>query len=70
MKGLRNLFRLKKSVKEGTIRYIIKLFELKENYYKPVRGGNFYRNNYNEYKGNSDRNKTQTIKEYPEEITP
>ena len=34
-----------------------KLFE-QEDYYKPVRVGNFYSNNYIKYKSNDDRNKT------------
>ena len=53
---------------DRTIRDLRNLFEQKENYYKPVRVGNFHWNNYIEYKGNSDRNKTLSIKEYLDEI--
>ena len=35
-----------------------------ENYYKPVRVGNFWSNNYIEYKSNGDKNKTLSVKEY------
>ena len=46
-----NLFRLKKTVKDRTIRDIKNLFEHKEeDYYKPVREGNISNNNYTEYK--------------------
>ena len=33
------------------------LFGQEERYYKPVKVGNFYTNNYIEYKSNSDENK-------------
>ena len=50
---MRNLFRLKKEnegIKDIIIRDIKKLFEQQEeDYHKPVRVGNFYRNNYIEY---------------------
>ena len=51
-KDIRNLFRLKKEVKVINVialRNIKKLFEYekgKENYYKPIRVNNFWRNNY------------------------
>ena len=35
-----------------------------EDYYKPVRVGNFWSNNYIEYESNGERNKTLSIKEY------
>ena len=38
------------------------LFEQgKENYYKPVRAGNFWTRNYIEYESNRNRNKTLSI---------
>ena len=45
-----------------------KLFEKEEDYCKPVRVGNFYRNNYTEYENIGNRNKTLSIKEYLDEI--
>ena len=51
IKGMRNLFRLKKE-------NIKNLFEHEEkDYYKPVRVGNFWSNNYIEYKSKGDRKK-------------
>ena len=35
----------------------------KEDYYKPIRVGNFYSSNYIEYESNGDRNKTLSVKE-------
>ena len=35
-----------------------------KDYYKPVRVGNFWRNNYIEYECNKDRNKTLSVQEY------
>ena len=61
---------MKKS-KTEQIRDIRNPFKLKnedENYYKPKRIGNFYSKNYIEYEGNSDRNKTLSIKEYLDKI--
>ena len=53
IKGIRNLFRLKKEIKDTVLRNINKLFEYEkeeENYYKPVRVHNFWNNNYIKYK--------------------
>ena len=41
-----------------------------EDYYKPVRIGNFWSNNYTEYKSNGDRNKTLSVEEYLDNIRP
>ena len=41
-----------------------------DNYYKPVRVGTLYGNNYIEYKSNGDRNKILSVKEYLDEIKP
>ena len=47
------------------------LFEHEEqNYYKPLTVGNFWSNNYIEYGNNGDRNKTLSIEEYLNKITP
>ena len=35
-----------------------------EGYYKLVRIGNFWSNNYVEYESNSDRNKTLSVEKY------
>ena len=42
---------------------LIALFQ-QEDYYKPMRVCNFWRNNYIEYDSNDDRNKILSIKEY------
>ena len=52
IKDIRNLFRLKKEnkvIKDRNLRDIRNLFEHEgENYYKPLRVSNFWRNNYTE----------------------
>ena len=48
VKNARNLFRPKK-VKDKTIRDLKNLFKQEEDYYKPVKVGNFSSNNYIEY---------------------
>ena len=40
----------------------------KEDYYKQVRLGGFWNNNYIEYENNDDRNKTLLIEEYLNKI--
>ena len=37
--------------------------EEEKNYYKPVRVGNFWSNNYIEYESNGDRNKALSVEE-------
>ena len=44
--------------------------EEEENYYKPLRVGNFWNNNYIEYESNRDRNKTVSVEEYLNKIRP
>ena len=46
------------------------LFEHEEQFYKAVRVGNFWSDNYNEYKSNGDRNKTLSVEEYLDKIRP
>ena len=41
-----------------------------ENCYKPVKVNNFWNNNYIEYEGNSDRNKTISVEEHLNNIRP
>ena len=62
IKNIRNLFKLKKerkAIKYRTIRDIKTLFEQQEEYYyKSVRVGNLWNNNYIEYESSGDRKKT------------
>ena len=52
-------------IKDRVIRDISNIFvHEQEDYYKPRSVGNFWSNNYIEYKCNGDRNKTLTIEEY------
>ena len=71
---MRNLFRLKKEnegIKDRLIRDNKNLFEHEEkNYYKPVRLGNSWSENYTEYESNSDRNKTLSVEWYLDKIRP
>ena len=54
-----------RAIEEKVLIDISNLFEQeKEGYYKPIRVGNFYNNNYIKYKSNGDRNKTLSIEEY------
>ena len=51
IKDIRNLFRLEKKIKTIKDRILTEIknlfeYEEKENYYKPVRESNFWRNNY------------------------
>ena len=68
IKDMRNVFRLKEeiqAIKDRIIRYIRNLFQQeKEDYYKPVRVGNFWSRKYIEYQSNEDRSKTPSIKVY------
>ena len=52
------------------IRDIRNLFEEQEDYYIPVRVGNFLSNNYIEFKNNGDRNKALLVEEYLNKIRP
>ena len=61
----------KKVIKDRILKDIRNLFEHEEeDYYKPVRVGNFWSNNYMEYKSNDDRNKTLSVEEYINKIKP
>ena len=69
IEDIRNLFRLEKEnkvIKDRILRDIRNFFENEEeeNYYKPVRGVNFWSKNYIEYKSNDDRNETLSVEEY------
>ena len=69
IKGITNLFRLKKKeIKGRIIRDIRNLFDHKEeDYYKSVRVRNFWSNNYIEHKSKGDR-KTLSVEEYLHKI--
>ena len=45
------------AIKDRILRDINTLFEKEDDYYKPVRMGNFWNNSYIEYESNGDRNK-------------
>ena len=72
VRNIKNLLRLKKekkAIENRIVRYIRKLFEHKEElYYKPVRVGNFWSNNYIEYESNGDRYKILSVEEYLNKI--
>ena len=68
---MRNIFRLKKeneAIKDRLTRDIRVLFDQEEDYYKPVRVGDFWSENYIEYGSNEDRNKTLSTEEYLNKI--
>ena len=54
------------AIKDRIIRDVETFFEQEEDYYKPVRAGNFWNSNYIKYESNGDRNKNLSIKEYLE----
>ena len=65
IKSIRNLFILKKEekeIKDRIIRDITTLFEQEDDYYKPIRVGNAWNNNYIEYEIDADRNKNLSLK--------
>ena len=72
-KYIRNLFRLKtenETIKDKIIRDLKTLFEEEDAYYKSIKVGNFWKNDYIEYGNNGDKNKNLSIKEYLNEIKP
>ena len=72
-KSIRNLFKLKKenkAIKDRITRDTQKLFEQEEKYYKQIRVGNFWNNNYIKYESKGDRNKNLSMKKYLENIKP
>ena len=73
IKSIRNLFKLKKenkTIKDRIIKDIRSLFKQEGDYYKPIRVGNFWNNNYNKYKSSGDKNKNLSVKEYLDKINP
>ena len=65
-KDIRNLFRRRKGNKTIKDKIIadIKAFEEEDNYYKPIKIGNVWKNYYIEYESNSDKSKSLSVKEY------
>ena len=67
IKGIIKFFRLKKEnevIKDRIIRNVRSLLEHEEeNYYKSLRVGDSWNNNYIEYESNGDRNKILFIEE-------
>ena len=61
-----------KAFKDRILRNIKNLFEHEEeeNYYKPVRVSHFWSKNYNEYESIDNRNKTLSVEEYLDKISP
>ena len=57
-------------IKYKIIRDTRNLFEYEGDYSKPVRGGNFWSNNYIKYESNCYRNKTLSVEEYVNKIRP
>ena len=74
IKSIRNLFKIEKEneeIKNRINRDIRRLFEQQEkDYYKPIKVGNFWNNNYIEYESIGDRNKNLSVKEYLDKIKP
>ena len=73
IKSISNLFKLKKeyeSIKDRIITDIRTLFKQEDDYYKPIRVGNFWNNNYVEHESSGDRNENLSVKEYLDKIKP
>ena len=76
IKDIRNLFRLEKetkAIKDRILRDIKNLFEHEKEekyYFKAVRVSNFWSNNYVEYESKGDKNKTLSVEEYLNKISP
>ena len=62
------IIRDNEAIKDKTNRDIKILFEEEDDYYKPIRVGDFWNNNYIEYESNGGRNKKPSIKEHLNEI--
>ena len=65
IKNIKIYFKLKKqieAIKDRITRDVRTHFK-QDDYYEPIRLGNFLNNNYIEYKNNGDRNKNLSVKE-------
>ena len=71
---VRNLFKEENKdnvIKDRILREVRILFESDEkDYYKTIRIGNAFRNNYVEYESNADKGKMISIEEYLDKIRP
>ena len=73
IKNIRDIFKPKKeneAIKDHIIRDLRSLFEQEDNYYKPIKVDNFWKDNFIEYESNCDKNKNLSVKEYFNEIKP
>ena len=60
-------------MKDRILRDVNNFFEhekKEENYHKPIRVSHFQSNNYIEYRNNYDKNKTFSVEEYLNKISP
>ena len=72
-KNIKILFRLKKqkeTIKDKMTRNIETLFEQEDDYYKPIKVGNFWNYNYIGYESNNHKNKNLLVREHTDEIKP
>ena len=73
VRDIKNLFTLEKENKAINYRILrdIWIFEYEEeHFYKSVRIGNFWSNNFIKHKSNGDKNRTLSIKKYLHKISP
>ena len=74
-KDVINLFRLNErkqsNQRQNQLEILGTFFEHQEkDHYEPVRVANFWSDNYIEYEGNCNRNKTLSIEEYLDKVRP
>ena len=71
IKGIKNLFKLKKekkAIKDRIIRDTSTIFEQQDNFYKSTSAGNFWNKNCTEDESKGDRDKKLSVKEYLNKI--
>ena len=62
---------MKKDIKDKVLRDVRTLFESdEEDYYKPIRTGNAFSNNYIEYESKRDKDKMLLIEGYLNKVKP
>ena len=57
-------------IKDTLIRDIRTIFEQEDDYYEPVKVGNFWNNNYVEYESNGNKNKNLLVTKYLDKTKP
>ena len=57
-------------MKDRIIRDIRTLFKQEDDFYKPIRVGNFWNGNYIKYESSGDKNKNLSVKEYLDKTKP